>query len=232
MTRNQTISLAAAIGIVAVLAGFYFFNNRTPSAAQLPDRMAAALDGMKTVQGRVDVTQGTVTLEQEFWSEPPTFMRAEVDKGPAGFQGTIVVADAKEMWVYVPSLGLVTVADRENAPTTDEGQVGASYLESLATDVEAALRTSSDVQIVGDEQTAGRPALRVQLFVNPGDTPFGAGQLTVWLDKRFYYPLAVEGDNGFSLRFQFARFNQEIDPATWVFVPPPGAIVRRVGGSQ
>ncbi len=232
MTRNQTISLAAAIGIVAVLAGFFFFNNRTPTAAQLPDRMAGALEGMKTVQGRVDVTQGTVTLEQEFWSQPPTFMRAEVDKGPAGFQGTIVVLDEKETWVYVPALGLVTVADRENTPTNDAGQVGTSYLETLAADVEAALRTSTDVQIVGEEQAAGRPALRVQLFVDPTDTPFGAGQLTVWLDKRFYYPLAVEGDNGFSLRFEFARFNQEIDPATWVFVPPPGATVRRVGGSQ
>lgn len=230
MTRNQMISLAAAIGIVAVLAGFFFFNNRTPTAAQLPDRMVGALAGMKTVQGRVDVTQGTVTLEQEFWSQPPTFMRAEVEDGPAGFQGTIVVLDEKETWVYVPSLGLVTVADRENSQMTEAGQVGTSYLETLAADVETALRTSSDVQIIGEEQAAGRPALRVQLFVDPTDTPFGAGQLTVWLDKRFYYPLAVEGDNGFHLRFQFARFNQEIDPATWVFVPPPGAAVRRVGG--
>jgi len=232
MTRNQLISIAAAIGIVTVLAGFFFFTNRTPTPAQLPDRMAGALAGVKTVQGRVDVTQGTVTLEQEFWSQPPTFMRAEVDKGPQGFQGTIVVLNETDAWVYVPSLGLVTVADRGNGPTSAAGQVGTSYLESLAADVEAALRTSTDVQIIGEEQASGRPALRVQLFVNPTDTPFGAGQLTVWLDKRFYYPLAVEGDNGFRLRFQFARFNQEIDPATWVFVPPPGATVRRVGGSQ
>ena len=232
MTRNQLISMAAAIGIVAVLAGIYFFNNRTPSAAQLPDRMAAELAGMRTVAGRVHVTQGTVTLEQEFWSQPPTFMRAEVDKGPLGFQGTIVVLNETDAWVYVPSLGLVTVADRENALTTDRGQVGTSYLETLAADVEAALRTSKDAQIIGEEQAAGRPALRVQLFLNPGDTPFGAEQLTVWLDKRFYYPLAVKGDNGFSLRFQFASFNQEIDPATFVFVPPPGATVRRVGGSE
>ncbi len=230
MQRSQLISMAAAVGIVAVLAGFYFFNNRLPSAAQLPDRMATELAGIRTVQGRVHVTQGTVTLEQEFWSQPPTFMRAEVDKGPQGFQGTIVVLNESDTWVYVPALGLVTVAARGNEPKTESGQVGTSYLATLADDVLAALRRSTDVQIIGEEQAAGRPALRVQIFVNPGDTPFGAGQLTVWLDKRFYYPLAVEGDNGFSLRFQFARFNQEIDPATFVFVPPPGATVRRVGG--
>lgn len=232
MTRNQLISMAAAIGIVAVLAGIYFVNSRTPSAAQLPERMAAELAGMRTVAGRVNVTQGTVTLEQEFWSQPPTFMRAEVDKGPSGFQGTIVVLNETDAWVYVPSLGLVTVADREKRESSAGTQIGTSYLETLAEDVQAALRTSTDIQIIGEEQVAGRPALRVQLFVNPSDTPFGAGQLTVWLDKRFYYPLAVEGDNGFALRFQFARFNQEIDPATWLFVPPPGATVRRVGGSQ
>jgi len=230
MTRNQLIGLAAAIGIVAVLAGFYFFNSRLPSAGELPERMAAQLAGMRTVQGRVNVTQGTVTLEQEFWFQPPTFMRAEVDKGPAGFQGTIVVLNETDAWVYVPSLGLVTVADRAIRTTTGNSQVGTSFLETLADDVLAALRTSKDVQVIGEEEAAGRPALRLQLFVNPTDTPFGAGQLTVWLDKRFYYPLAVEGDNGFSLRFQFARFNQEIDPATFIFVPPPGASVRRVGG--
>ncbi len=230
MQRSQLVSLAAAIGIVAVLAGFYFFNSRLPTAANLPERMAAELAGVRTGEGRGEVNQGTVTLEQEFWSQPPTFMRAEVDKGPQGFQGTIVVLNETDAWVYVPALGLVTVADRGKEPRTDAGQVGTSYLATLADDVLAALRTSTDVQISGEDQAAGRPALRVQMFVNPADTPFGAGQLTVWLDKRFYYPLAVEGNNGFSLRFQFARFNQEIDPATFVFVPPPGATVRRMGG--
>jgi len=230
MTRNQLVSLAAAVVIVVVLAGLYFFNRRIPSAADLPARMEAGLARMHTVAGRVNVTQGAITLEQEFWSQPPTFMRAEVDKGPEGFQGTIVVLNETDAWVYVPALGLVTVADRSQRPTTEGTQAGTSYLETLADDILAALRASNDVQIIGEDEAAGRPALRVQMLVKPADTPFGTGQLTVWLDRRFYYPLAVEGDNGFSLRFQFARFNQAIDPATFMFVPPPGATVRRVGG--
>jgi len=230
MTRNLLIGLAAAIGIAVVLASLYIYNTRLPTAAQLPERMQAELARMRTVQGRLDVTQGTITLEQEFWSQPPTFMRAEVEKGPTSFQGTIVVLNESDAWVYVPSLVLVTVADRADGLSTDGTQIGTSYLQTLAEDVLAALRTSQDVQVIGEEEAAGRPALRVQMFVNPNDTPFGAGQLTVWLDRRFYYPLAVEGDNGFSLRFQFARFNLDIDPATFVFVPPPGAAVRRVGG--
>ena len=230
MQRSQLISIAAAIGIVAVLVGFYLFNSRIPSAGELPDRMEAGLASIRTVEGRIDVTQGAVVLEQEFWSQPPTFMRAEVDEGPTSFNGTIVVLNEIDAWVYVPALGLVTVADRADGPSTDGTQIGTSYLQTLAGDVLAALRTSQDVQVIGEEQAAGRPALRVQMFVKPADTPFDAGQLTVWLDRRFYYPLAVEGDNGFSLRFQFARFNQDIDPATFVFVPPPGSAVRRVGG--
>ncbi len=231
MTRNQLISLAAAIGIVAILAGLYFFNSRTPSAAQLPERMATELGRMRTVQGRVNLTVGTTTLEQEFWSQPPTFMRAEVDKGPEGFRGTIVVLNETDAWGYVPALGLVTVADRTKRSAEDQ-QATTSYLETLADDVLAALRASNDVQVIGEEQASGRPALRVQMFVEPSATPFEASQLTVWLDKRFYYPLAVEGDNGNSLRFQFVRFNQDIDPATFVFVPPPGATVRRLGGGE
>jgi len=83
---------------------------------------------------------------------------------------------------------------------------------------------------VGAEKMAGRSALRIQAVSTPETNPFGAGEMTIWLDRRFYYPLAIQGDNGFELRFQFVRFNEAIDSATFVFVPPPGAAVRRVGG--
>ena len=53
--------------------------------------------------------------------------------------------------------------------------------------------------------------------------------VTVWLDRSVYYPLAIEGDSGFRLRFEFIRFNEAIDPVTFVFFPPPGATVRRTG---
>ena len=97
-------------------------------------------------------------------------------------------------------------------------------------DVLAALR-AGELQIIGEEAVAGRNALRVQVLLPPGQSPLkeAGEQLTVWLDRITYYPLAIEGDTGFRMRFDFIIFDEEIDPRTFVFFPPPGATVRRIG---
>ena len=94
----------------------------------------------------------------------------------------------------------------------------------------AALR-AGDIQIIGEEPVAGRNALRVQMLLPPTQNPLAqvGEQLTVWLDRSTYYPLAIEGDTGFRMRFEFIKFNETIDPLTFVFFPPPGATVRRIG---
>ena len=71
----------------------------------------------------------------------------------------------------------------------------------------------------------------VQVMLPPGQSPFeeAGEQMTVWLDRGTYYPLAIEGSTGFRMRFDFIKFDEEIDPRTFVFFPPPGATVRRIG---
>ncbi len=230
MKRQQLIGLAAALVVIAGVAGLYFYNTRVPTADALPARMAAGLERMRTVQGRLTLRRGDITLEHELWVERPLRMRTEIEAGPEQFRDTIVVLNDEEAWVYVPALNLATVTDRNTYRASAEGETGAATLDTLAEDVLRVLEGEADVQVVGVEEVAGRPALRVQIITPAENNPFGAGQMTVWLDRRFYYPLAIQGDNGFELRFQFVRFNEAIDPATFVFVPPPGAAVRRLGG--
>ena len=86
---------------------------------------------------------------------------------------------------------------------------------------------------VGDRTTiAGREATLYELVIPGNDPSLPAGTLQVWLDDQYAYPLAWRDSNGRELRFTSVIFNQEIDPLTFVFFPPPGASVRRVDPSQ
>ena len=57
---------------------------------------------------------------------------------------------------------------------------------------------------------------------------FPGGLLQLWLDPEYGYPLALTLSSGLKIRFTLIEFNKTIDPLTFVFVPPPGALVQKV----
>ena len=219
------LALAAAVGL-AVLS----FTTRIPDAESLPDEVAARLEELKTVQGRLQLGKDDQTVEYELWVQRPRHLRAEAElEGMDRKAVFIMTFNEEEAWTYDPVLDLATVTDRKDGGAT-ASRFGTSLLETMPDDVLAALR-AGELQIVGEEAAAGRNALRVQIQLPSGQSPLEeAGEhVTVWLDRSTYYPLAIEGSNGFRMRFDFIKFDEEIDPRTFVFFPPPGATVRRVG---
>ena len=220
------LALAAGVGL-AVL----FFTTRVPDADSLPDEVAARLEKLQTVKGRLLLGKDDQTLEYELWVQRPRHLRAEAElKGLDRKAVFIMMFNAEEAWMYDPLLNIATVTDRTKEPPADGVRFGTSLLETMPEDVLAALR-AGDIQIIGEEPVAGRNALRVQVLLPPTQNPLAqvGEQLTVWLDRSTYYPLAIEGDTGFRMRFEFIKFNETIDPLTFVFFPPPGATVRRIG---
>ncbi len=129
---------------------------RDPHAAllrQLDDGLAR----VETVQGLLDITQGPVTLNQEFWLQRPSFLRTETESGPGAFQGVIVALNHREGWVYSPALNLVTVVDRSNYTPVLAGEAGAgSSLERLPADVRRAVEAGYPIHKAGNETLAGR----------------------------------------------------------------------------
>lgn len=222
------VGLALATGVgLAILT----FTSRVPDADSLPDEAAAGLEQLKTVQGRLQLGKDDQMLEYELWVQRPRHLRAEAELEGLDRKAVFIITfNEEEAWTYDPVLNLATVADRtEGAPATGT-RFGTSLLETMPDDVLAALRAGA-LQIVGEEAMAGRNALRVQVLLPPGQNPLkeAGEQVTVWLDRSTYYPLAIEGDTGFRMRFDFIIFDEEIDPRTFVFFPPPGATVRRIG---
>jgi len=219
------LALAAAVGL-AVLS----FTTRIPDADTLPDEAAARLEELKTVQGRLQLGKDDQMVEYELWVLRPRHLRAEAELEGLDRKAVFIMTfNEEEAWTYDPVLDLATVTDRKGG-AAPASRFGTSLLETMPDDVLAALR-AGELQIVGEEAAAGRNALRVQIQLPLGQSPLeeAGEQVTVWLDRSTYYPLAIEGSTGFRMRFDFIRFDEEIDPRTFVFFPPPGATVRRIG---
>ena len=232
MNRKRIAGTVAGLAlVVGVVLAILFFTTRVPDADRLPDEVAARLEKLQTVKGRLLLGKDDQTLEYELWVQRPRHLRAEAElKGLDRKAVFIMMFNAEEAWMYDPLLNIATVTDRTKEPPADGARFGTSLLETMPEDVLAALR-AGDIQIIGEEPVAGRNALRVQMLLPPTQNPLAqvGEQLTVWLDRSTYYPLAIEGDTGFRMRFEFIKFNETIDPLTFVFFPPPGATVRRIG---
>jgi outer membrane lipoprotein-sorting protein len=231
------VMTAVVVGIALLLIAWIIAtqaDDGVPNADDIAVRMEQRLPRVSTVQGRIELVNGAAVLEQELWIERPRRLRAEVEAGPPGVapvgpnQKTTLVLSEVEAWFYNPNLGVATVTSRANYTPAANVDVGGSILESMPEAVLAALQNAADIQLIGEERVAGRQTLRVQMLLAQPQTPFDAQRITVGLDREFFYPLWIETDRGFALRFQSIQFNEAIDPATFVFVPPAGIVVNRI----
>lgn len=212
-----------------VAAGLWLWSQRGTPQERLIAEIQRELAGVKTVEGRLQISLQGVTLEQEFWTQRPGFLRTETEAGPGAFSGTIVVLNDTEGWVYSPALNLATVVDRSGFREELAGQAGAgSLLERLPDHIVAALESGVPVHVGDRSAVAGRAATLVELVIPANDPALPGGPLRVWLDDQYSYPIAWQDASGRELRFTSITFNREIDPATFVFFPPPGAGVQRV----
>jgi outer membrane lipoprotein-sorting protein len=224
--RILLITLGAFLVIGAAL--WLAWPRGTPHERLIAD-IQSKLARVQTVEGTLTISLQGVTLEQEFWAQRPGFLRTETEAGPGAFNGTIVVLNDREGWVYSPALNLATVVDRSAFSEQMAGEAGAgSILERLPDRIIAALQQGTPMNIGDRTAIAGRAATLVELVIPSDDPALPSGPLRVWLDDQYAYPVAWQDASGRELRFTTVAFNREIDPLTFVFYPPPGAGVQRV----
>jgi len=229
MQFYKTHQLIAWLLILTISSSVSSCSADRPVAERLTGDMEAALADLQTVAGRLEISSGPVTLQQELWVQRPGFLRTETEAGPAAYAGTIVVLNDQEGWFYNPALNMVTVTDRSNYDPTAAAEAGAgSMLERMPTDILTLLRAAPAINEVGVDQVAGRATNHLEIVIAGQTQAFPAGLLQLWLDQQYGYPLKVINSSGLEIRFTTVKFNTEIDPLTFVFVPPPGALVRRV----
>jgi outer membrane lipoprotein-sorting protein len=230
-SRNRIwfFALLAAL-LLACGIGIYWIGipKGTPQE-RLTSEIERELARLRTIQGRLTISLQDVSLEQELWVERPAKLRTETSTGPSGYQGAIVVLNDQEGWVYSPALEMATVVNRADYQPEVAGESGAgSLLERMPDSILNALRSGGPLHLGDREAIAGRSATLLELTIPPGDPSFPEGPLQVWLDDQFSYPLAWRDSSGRSLRFDMVRFNQNVDPVIFTFLPPPGVNVHRV----
>lgn len=203
--------------------------NRPLTADQLATDMESKLENVSTVQGLLDISFQGITLQQQLWIERPNRLRTETAVGPSAFRGVIVVLNEEDGWVYSPSLAMATVVDRRNYDPEMAGASGSgSMLERIPAAVLRGFRADYPINDLGRESIAGQRVRHIEMVVPSNDPDFPSGPMQVWLDDRYGYPLAFQDSSGRHVRFRSVLFNEEIDPLTFVFFPPPSAEVQRV----
>jgi outer membrane lipoprotein-sorting protein len=233
LRRGPLWIAAGLLLLLSVAVAIWLISNRGTPQERLVAEIQRELARAETVQGRVTITLQAVTLEQELWVQRPGFLRTETEAGPGAFAGTIVVLNDKEGWVYTPAINIATVVDRASYRDDLTGEAGAgSIIERLPDRILAALQAGTQLHVGNRTSIAGRAATLHELIIPDNDPSLPAGTLQVWLDDQYSYPLAWRDSSGRELRFTNVIFNQEIDPLTFVFYPPPGASVRRVEPTQ
>ena len=199
-----------------------------PTAQKTAKEMARRLPQVRTVMGRVEIQVGQDLLKDELWVQRPSFLRAETEEGPAQYKDMIVVLNETEAWYYVPALDVTLIADRQAFQPEVGALTGSNLLEAMPEEIQAALGRADAFNYVGREKVAGRNVHHVEMSLPQSVGILAAGVLSVWLDQETYYPLRIKTPGGLEITFTDVRFNQEIDPKTFVFVPPPGMEVRRI----
>lgn len=225
--KGSRLGPALLVGLFVLM--FLGGCNRAMTAEQLANDMETRLERVSTVQGLLDISMQGITLQQQLWVERPLRLRTETAAGPSAFRGVIVVLNEQDGWVYSPALTMATVVDRTHYDPTMAGASGSgSMLERIPVAVMRSLRADYPLNEIGRETLAGRRVRHIEIVVPANDPDFPSGPLHVWLDEQFGYPLGFRDSSARHVRFTSVAFNQEIDPVTFVFFPPPSAEVRRV----
>lgn len=198
------------------------------TAQKTAKEMARRLPQVRTVMGRVEIQVGQDLLKDELWVQRPSFLRAETADGPKEYKDMIVVLNETEAWYYVPALDVTMIADRQTFQPEVGTLTGSNLLEAMPEEIQAALSKADAFTYVGREKMAGRDVHHMEMNLPEAVGILPAGVLTLWLDQETYYPLRVKTPGGLEITFTDVRFNQEIDPKTFIFVPPPGMEVRRI----
>jgi hypothetical protein len=158
---------------------------------------------------------------------------------PAGEQALFVSHGHAWAWNFdsltAYELGRLSPLARYLIGLLGAGGAGGPGLEGILRSELASVADTTRVEVVGTTSVAGRPAYR--LVVAPRQRGTLVGAIEIDVDSETRLPLAVfvapRGSDRPAISVQFTSVSfAAIDPHTFVFQPPPGVRVERVGARR
>ena len=202
------------------------------TAEEIVAKMQEMLETTKDAHAVVRVSLNAQGIElgatAEVWEKAPDQVRAEVLTSTDGrFDGTVVVSDGEQGWVYEPQRNVVTVGTLENV----EMPLPQEILTSLQEVIQAVLDVS-DISLVGEESIAGREAYKLTVRSKDGaDVQIfpGGGTATLWVDQVQWIVLRATYEAGAfgqgEMEIQSFELNTGLPDSLFEFEEPEGASV-------
>lgn len=192
-----------------------------------------------------------VALTQEIWYSAPNRIRFEgVTRDAKNMTRALInVSDGVDGWTWEPADPMhVTVY---SAGTDEKGWDPSAVFGGPTNDLtqffdQAGKSGCRSVLLRGETIVAHRPVYRIDIgedtcvptpdAAHPStsaDQMFGNydGRQTVWIDRETFFPLKYEqypadGTQGLSYTFTNVEYNITIPDSTFVYAPPPGAVIK------
>jgi outer membrane lipoprotein-sorting protein len=166
-------------------------------------------------------------LAVEVWEKKPDKFRAEVlESNDPDYAGAVTVVDGQQVWMYQPSQNEVVVGE----VGSDEPSSPREMIREVDKVIQRALDTS-EVNLVGEEDVAGRKTYKLELTPTENEDAFlpAGSTATLWVDQEDWFVLQAElsGDllgNGL-MSVQSFELNTGLEDSLFQFDIPEGAKV-------
>ncbi len=231
--------LSAVFGLLLVaslaLAGCGSKITAEEIVAKMQEMLETTEDAHAIVRVSLNAQGITMGATAEVWEKAPNKIRAEVlQSTDSMFDGTVVVTNGLQGWVYEPRRNVVTVGSLENI----EMPLPQEILTSLQGVIQALLDVS-DVSLLGEESVAGHDAYKLSVKAKEGaDVQVfpGGGTATLWVDKEQWMVLKATYEAGTfgqgEMEMESFELNSGLSDAVFEFDVPEGATVIEPGSEE
>jgi outer membrane lipoprotein-sorting protein len=174
-----------AVSVLAILSLLLGACQSRPSVEEIVAKMREVEESTEDAHGVLELSLHDVGTDQEMvveaWEKRPNLTRVEVlESSMAEFEGSVLVSDGQQIWVYLPDDNKVLVEEiGPDEPSSPR------YVINLMEKVIQHVVDTSDVKLVGEEQVAGEPTYKLEFTPREGDEtllPPGS-TTTLWVDQ-------------------------------------------------
>jgi outer membrane lipoprotein-sorting protein len=175
--------------VVSVLAMFSLLLGACqsqPSVEEIVAKMKEVEASTDDAHGVLEVSIHTMVMDEEMvvevWEKRPSKTRADMlESSMAEYDGSVVVSDGEQIWVYLPEENEVVVEEiGPGEPTSPRFAI--EIMEELIQYV----ADTSDARLLGEEEVAGVLTYKLEFTPKEGDEeaflPAGA-TATLWVDQ-------------------------------------------------
>jgi outer membrane lipoprotein-sorting protein len=202
-----------------------------PSVEEIVAKMKEVEASTDDAHGVLELSIDALGMDQEMvvevWEKAPNKTRAEMlESSRSEFEGSVVVSDGQQVWVYMPDANKVVV-----------GEIGPGEPSSPRYAIEMMEKAiqyvadTSNVRLIGEEEVAGVPTYKLEFTPKEGDEAFlpAGSTATLWVDEERWVVLQAHliGDavgEGW-MRVRSFEVNTGLADELFVFEVPEGADV-------